>query len=93
MPPKEKLLAGIFLGSLSLAFVIGGINLSTLMTVLTKFTDTLGWLAVIIALVLGSFVSAVLWCACRHSVIRTELNDLPSPPKEAAAAKKPRHPL
>ena len=80
MPRKEKILAGIFLSSLVITLISTGYNLTVLMETLSAAANTLGWGAVILGCVVGSLASAVLWCACRHSVVRDELEALPTPP-------------
>ena len=85
MPRKEKILAGIFLGSLGLSIISTGYNLSVLREMLSAVAFGLGWSAVILGCVAGSLVSAILWCACRNSVVRDELEALPPPKPQPPA--------
>ena len=81
MPPKERKPAIIFLTSVVLTLVSTGYNLAVTMEAHPTIASSLGWGAVILGCVLGSLISAMLWCACRQSVVRAEVETLEIPAK------------
>ena len=73
MPKKEKLLAGAFLGSLGLALLLGGYNYTVVLELGGRDETVVRGVALILGSVLCGFGSTILWCACRQSVVRDEL--------------------
>ena len=80
---KEKLLGRIFLGATSLLILSGAYSVALLLEVKGEVFGV-GWGALSLVCLLGSYISAVLWCKCRHTLARRELEDLPSVTKEGA---------